>query len=452
MSTTELNLQTAQIDARANAEDLIDFVAASPSSYHAAHEVARRLKAAGFTEQDESQPWDATPGGHVLVRGGAVAAWFVPESASAALADSASSDGVQVPGFRIVGSHTDSPGLALKPTPDFTSAGWQQVGVEIYGGPLLHTWFDRELTVAGQIITKSGDQKLVSTGPVLRLPSLAIHLYRQDEFKPDRQAHMQPVLTVGDPEASILQVIAEAAGVARDDIAAFNLITADAARGAVFGTGEPFVACGRLDNLSSVHASLQAFLGAAARHANGAAQGNTSGDVLVMVAFDHEEVGSDSRYGAGGPLLEDVLNRTGRALGANEELRHRMLAASSCVSADAAHSVHPNYAGKHDPVVRPIIGGGPVTKVNGNQRYASDAASVALWESACARAGVPVQRFVGNNDVPCGSTIGPITATRLGIDTVDVGVPMLSMHSAREMVGARDQLWLTQGLEAYLVG
>ena len=412
--------------------DFLDFIAASPSSYHAADEVSRQLCAAGFEVQDEGTQWSAAPGGHVMVRGGAVAAWYVPEGAD------------KNSGFRIVGSHTDSPGLVLKPTPDFSAAGWQQVAVEIYGGALLHTWFDRELTVAGQIISKDGTRHLVNTGPVLRLPSLAIHLYRKDEFKPDRQQNMQPILSVGDPEASIVQVVGEKVGVAKQDIASFNLITADAARGEVFGAGERFIAAGRMDNLSSVHASLEAMKNAAEEY-----QGK---DILVMMAFDHEEVGSSSRYGAGGPILADVLTRTARALGANEEERFQMFSRSSCVSADAAHSVHPNYVGKHDPTHHPIIGKGPVTKINGNQRYASDATTVALWEAACEKAGVPVQRFVGNNDVPCGSTIGPITATRLGIDTVDVGVPMLSMHSAREMVGERDQVWLAQALEAYLVG
>ena len=412
--------------------DFLDFIAASPSSYHAADEVSRQLREAGFEVQDEGTQWSAAPGGHVMVRGGAVAAWYVPEGAD------------KNSGFRIVGSHTDSPGLVLKPTPDFLAAGWQQVAVEVYGGALLHTWFDRELTVAGQIVTKDGTRHLVNTGPVLRLPSLAIHLYRKDEFKPDRQYNMQPVLSVGDPEASILQVVGEKVGVAKRDIASFNLITADAARGEVFGAGEQFIAAGRMDNLSSVHASLEAMKRAAESY-----HGN---EILVMMAFDHEEVGSSSRYGAGGPILADVLTRTARALGADEEERFQMFSRSSCVSADAAHSVHPNYLSKHDPTHHPIIGKGPVTKINGNQRYASDATTVALWETACGRAGVPVQRFVGNNDVPCGSTIGPITATRLGIDTVDVGVPMLSMHSAREMVGKRDQVWLTQALEAYLVG
>lgn len=415
-------------------DEFLDFIASSPSSYHAAHEVARQLKEVGFVRQDEAAEWSAAPGGHYMIRGGAIMAWFVPEGAGKHSA------------FRIIGSHTDSPGLVLKPTPDFDAAGWQQVAVEIYGGPLLHTWFDRELTVAGQVVTKDGAHHLVNTGPILRLPSLAIHLYRKDEFKPDRQHNMQPVLSVGTPDASVLRVVAESIGVAQDEISAFNLITADAQRGTVFGTGERFIAAGRMDNLSSVFASLVAMRNAAQQKDYG------HEDILVMAAFDHEEVGSASRFGAAGPILADVLGRTGRALAANEEERYQMYARSCCVSADAAHSVHPNYAGKHDPTHHPIIGKGPVTKINGNQRYASDATTVSLWERACERAKVPFQRFVGNNDVPCGSTIGPITATRLGIDTVDVGVPMLSMHSAREMVGERDQVWMAKAIEAYLLG
>lgn len=415
-----------------NSTDFLDFIAASPSSFHAAEAGAQILESAGFSRQFETDQWSATRGGHYLIRGGALMAWFVPESATP---DS---------GFRIIGSHTDSPGLVLKPQPDFSSAGWQQVAVEIYGGALLHTWFDRELTVAGQVVSKDGRRLLVNTGPLLRVPSLAIHLYRKDEFKPDRQQHMQPVLSTGQPEASVLGVIGEQLGLEPGEIAAFNLITADAARGTVFGAGERFIAAGRMDNLSSVFASLQAM--------RRAAQIYERKDILVMAAFDHEEVGSNSRFGAAGPILDDVLSRTAGALGAEEEDRKRMYARSSCVSADAAHSVHPNYVDKHDPGHHPIIGGGPVTKINGNQRYASNAVTIAAWEAACERAGIAYQRFVGNNDVPCGSTIGPITATRLGIDTVDVGVPMLSMHSVRELVGERDQLGLALALEAYLVG
>ena len=410
--------------------DFIDFIEQSPSSYHAAENVASRLEEAGFDRVDETQQWPATPGGHVMVRGGAVMAWFVPENFTG--------------GFKIIGSHTDSPGFMVKPNPDFHNVGWSQLAVEVYGGPILHTWFDRELKLAGQVVLKDGTRRLVDTGALVRIPNLAIHLYREKNFDPDRQVHVQPIVALEEDEVSFAQVLAENLNVDAAEISSYNLVTVDAQRGEVFGAGHKFVAAGRMDNLSSVWASLKAMLAAVENYS-----GN---DVLVLSAFDHEEVGSSSRYGAAGPILEDVLTRTAGALGKNEEERRQIYARSSCVSADAAHSVHPNHAGKHDPTHHPLIGKGPVTKINANQRYASDAASIHLWESACERANVPVQRFVGNNAVPCGSTIGPITATRLGIDTVDVGVPLLSMHSARELVGVQDQLWMIDALEAYLVG
>lgn len=393
--------------------DLIDFIADSPSSYHAAHVVAQRLEEHGFRRQDETAEWEAAPGGHYLIRGGAVMAWWVPEGATA---------------FRIIGSHTDSPGFKLKPQPDFVNQGWQQIATEVYGGPILRSWFDRELTIAGRVVLADGSEHLVNTGPVARIPNLAIHLDRDPAV--ERQTHTQMIT-----DAPVMEILAGALGVDAQDICAHDLITADAQRGAVFGD---FLAAGRLDNLTSVHSSLVAFL-------NAIDSGDAT-DVLVLAAFDHEEVGSQTTTGAGGPILEDVIVRTAQALGHDHR---RMIAGSSCVSADAAHAVHPNYAGKHDPTHRPLLNHGPVTKVNANQRYASDATTIALWEQG---SGVPTQSFVSHNDVPCGSTIGPITATRLGIPTVDVGVPLLSMHSAREMVGVKDLAWFTQALEAYLTG
>lgn len=413
-------------------QDFLDFLSASPSSYHAAAEVSARLQAAGFTVQDPTAAWDASPGGHVMVRGGAVMAWWVPADASP---DS---------GFRIIGSHTDSPGFTLKPDPHLESAGWQQAAVEVYGGPILASWLDRELTLAGRVVLADGSSRLVDTGPMLRIPHLAVHLDRSTELNLDRQLHLQPVYAAGSPEVRLLDCIADSAGVAAEDIIAHNLITADTQPGAVFGGGGDFLAAGRLDNLSSVYTSLQALL-------NAVDSGDTGSDVLVLAAFDHEEVGSSSTTGAGGPILADTLHRTAAALGADEDARRRMFARSSQVSADAAHSVHPNHPGKHDPTHHPILGGGPVLKINGNQRYASDAATSGMWRRACLAAGVPAQTFVGHNAVPCGSTIGPISATRLGIDTVDVGVPLLSMHSARELAGVQDLLWFTRALEAYLI-
>lgn len=410
--------------------DFIDFIEQSPSSYHAAEVVASRLQDAGFARVDETAQWPSTPGGYVMVRGGAVMAWFVPENF--------------VGGFKIIGSHTDSPGFMVKPNPDFRNAGWSQLAVEVYGGPILHTWFDRELKLAGQVVLKDGARRLVDTGALVRIPNLAIHLHREKNFEPDRQVHVQPIIGLDADDVSFADILAEKLEVDAEEISAYNLITVDSQRGEVFGAGHKFLAAGRMDNLSSVWASMQALISAAEDY--------SGEDVLVLSAFDHEEVGSASRYGAAGPILEDVLTRTAAALGKNEEERRQIYARSSCISVDAAHSVHPNYAGKHDPTHHPLIGQGPVTKINANQRYASDATSIHLWESACERAGVPVQRFVGNNAVPCGSTIGPITATRLGIDTVDVGVPLLSMHSARELVGVQDQLWMIDALKAYLVG
>ena len=411
-------------------EDFIEFIAQSPSSYHAAETVAGRLEEAGFNRVDETAQWPTNPGGHVMVRGGAVMAWFVPENVTG--------------GFRIIGSHTDSPGFMVKPTPDFHNTGWSQLAVEVYGGPIIHTWFDRELKLAGQVVLKDGTRRLVDTGALVRIPNLAIHLHREKNFEPDRQVHVQPIMALDSDGVSFAQVLADILEVSAYDIASFNLVTVDSQRGEVFGAGHKFLAAGRMDNLTSVWASMQAMIAAAADY--------SGGDVLVMSAFDHEEVGSSSRYGAAGPILEDVLTRTASALGKDDEGRRQMYAQSSCISVDAAHSVHPNYAGKHDPTHHPLIGQGPVTKINANQRYASDATSIQLWESACERANVPFQRFVGNNAVPCGSTIGPITATRLGIDTVDVGVPLMSMHSARELVGVQDQLWMIDALEAYLLG
>lgn len=415
-------------------DDFLSFIALSPSSYHAAAAVERRLLHEGFIRQEDTDEWDARPGGHVTVRGGAVVAWWVPEDASP---DS---------GFRIIGSHTDSPGFKLKPRGDLSSHGWQQAGVEVYGGPILASWLDRELALAGRIVLADGSVKLVNTGPILRIPHVAIHLDRtvNSQLTLNPQRHLQPVFAVGEPDVSILDVIAGAAVVDPADIVSHDLITVTTQDAEVFGAHGDFLASGRLDNLSSVHPSMTALIAASQSD-------DTGSDILVLAAFDHEEVGSNSTSGAGGPLLEDVLNRTARALGADEDERRRMFNRSTMVSADAAHSIHPNFPEKHDQANYPIIGKGPVLKVNANQRYTSDAVTSGMWIRACQIAGVPHQVFAGNNDVPCGSTIGPISATRLGIDSVDVGIPLLSMHSAREMAGVKDLMWFEQALEAYLV-
>jgi len=422
--------------AHAHADDLADFVAASPSSYHAAVEVARRASDAGFTELAEDEPWRVEPGGrYLVVRDGAVIAWIVPDSATAAT------------GVRMFGAHSDSPGFMLKPRPTTGRLGWLQAGVEIYGGPLLNSWLDRELRLAGRLVLDDGSVVLAATGPLLRLPQLAIHLDRavNDGLSLDRQAQTQPVWGLGEAEsADVLAELAAQAGVDAARVRGFDIITADAARGAVFGRDDVFFAAGRLDDLASVHAGVVALVRAA--------EGFEADQIAMLAVFDHEEVGSGTRSGAAGPFLADVLERVWMSLGADREQRLRSLAASWCVSSDVGHSVHPNYADRHDPVVQPVLGSGPILKINANQRYATDAVGAAAWNGWCAAAGVASQEFVSNNAVPCGSTIGPITATRLGIRTVDVGIPILSMHSARELAGVSDLYDLTRVAEAYWRG
>ena len=422
--------------APAHAEDLADFVAASPSSFHAAAEVANRLEGAGFTRLDESAGWPAPAGGRfVVVRDGAAIAWVVPPTATAAT------------GVRVFGAHSDSPAFKLKPKPTTGRLGWLQAGVEIYGGPLLNSWLDRELRLAGRLVLDDGTSVLTATGALLRLPQLAIHLDREanDHLALDKQSQTQPVWGLGSADsADILGELAAQAGVDVARIRGYDIVTADSARGATFGHDDVFFASGRLDDLASVHAGVVAL--------ERAAEGHDADHIAMLAVFDHEEVGSGTRSGAAGPFLADVLERLWLSLGADREQQLRALAASWCVSSDVGHSVHPNYAEKHDPVVQPVLGSGPILKINANQRYATDAAGAAAWNGWCAAAGVTSQEFVSNNAVPCGSTIGPITATRLGIRTVDVGIPILSMHSARELAGVSDLWDLTRVAETYFRG
>lgn len=407
--------------------DLADFVVASPTSYHAAATIAERLTAVGFTRLDERQPWEDATGKRFIVRHGAVIAWVAPETLGAEA------------GARIVGTHTDSPAFKVKPGELPTSAGWTQLGVEVYGGPLLNSWLDRDLGIAGRLVTRDGEQRLVRTGPIARIPQLAIHLDRQvnDGLKLDRQLHLQPILATG-PTSGLMDHLAALAGVEPDDIVFHDLYTFDTQAPAVIGLNEEFLASSRLDNLACTHAGLVAMEAA-----------TPGDDVAVFAAFDHEEVGSATTSGAAGPILEDVLVRIAAGYGLGVDATRAWYARSSCVSADTGHVVHPNYPNHHDPVVRPLPNQGPLVKINSQQRYATDAVGTRIWMEACAAAGVPTQPFVSNNAVPCGSTIGPITATRLGITTVDVGVGLLSMHSARELCGVLDPGLLTRAIAAY---
>jgi len=422
---------------RRHTDDLAAFIAASPSPYHVVATVAGRLEEAGFTRLSETDAWDGESGGRYVVRGGAIIAWFVPEGAPP-----------QTP-FRIVGAHTDSPNLRVKPRPDSGAYGWRQVAVEIYGGPLLSSWLDRDLGLSGRLVLRDGGTRLVAVDrPLLRVPQLAIHLDRsvnEAGLVLDKQRHMQPVWGLGQVgEGGLIRFAAEEAGVEASDVVGWDLMTHDVQPPAYLGRDREFLAGARLDNQLSVHAATTAL-------ATFAGSPDLS-HVPVLAAFDHEENGSEADTGAGGPLLGRVLERSVFVRGGSYEDRARAFAGTVCVSADTGHAVHPNYAERHDPTHRPMPNGGPILKVNVNQRYATDGVGRGVFADACERAGVPLQDFVSSNTMPCGTTIGPITAARYGITTVDVGVPILSMHSARELCGADDPFLLAGALKAFLDG
>ncbi|MFI9821068.1 M18 family aminopeptidase [Streptomyces sp. NPDC052013] len=423
---------------RGHTDDLMTFLAASPTPYHAVANAAERLEKAGFRQVSETDAWDGTSGGKYVLRGGAIVAWYVPEGAEA-----------HTP-FRIVGAHTDSPNLRVKPRPDSGAHGWRQVAVEIYGGPLLNSWLDRDLGLAGRLTLRDGSTRLVNVDrPLLRVPQLAIHLDRSvtaEGLKLDKQRHMQPVWGLGDDvrDGDLITFLEETAGIPSGEVTGWDLMVHSVEPPAYLGRDRELVAGPRMDNLLSVHAGTAALAAAAA----------TPGlrNIPVLAAFDHEENGSQSDTGADGPLLGGVLERSVFARGGSYEDRARAFAATVCLSSDTGHAVHPNYAERHDPTHHPRIDGGPILKVNVNNRYATDGSGRAVFAAACERAGVPFQSFVSNNAMPCGTTIGPITAARHGIRTVDIGVAILSMHSARELCGAQDPFLLAEALTAFLEG
>ncbi|MGV9882707.1 M18 family aminopeptidase [Streptomyces sp. NPDC003006] len=423
---------------RGHTEDLMSFLAASPTPYHAVASAAERLEKAGFRQVEETDAWDGTTGGKYVLRGGAIIAWYVPESATP-----------HTP-FRIAGAHTDSPNLRVKPQPDAGAHGWRQIAVEIYGGPLLNSWLDRDLGLAGRLSLRDGTTRLVNIDrPLLRVPQLAIHMDRSvhtDGLKLDKQKHMQPIWGLGDDvhEGDLIGFLEEETGLGEGDVTGWDLMTYSVEAPAYLGRDRELVAGPRMDNLLSVHAATAALTAVSGRE--------DLPYIPVLAAFDHEENGSQSDTGADGPLLGSVLERSVFARGGSYEDRARAFAGTVCLSSDTGHAVHPNYAERHDPTHHPRANGGPILKVNVNNRYATDGAGRSVFAAACERAGVPFQSFVSNNAMPCGTTIGPITAARHGIKTVDIGVAILSMHSARELCGADDPHMLANALVAFLEG
>lgn len=416
----------------AQLDELIAFLEASPSPWQVVSNAADRLTTAGFSAIDIGTSWTEVPARGFVVRGAAMIAWSQGAAA-----------GPTSP-VRLVGAHTDSPCLRIKPRPDAGGAGWKQLGVEVYGGALINSWLDRDLGIAGRVELMDGyavDVRIDES--VCRVPQLAIHLDREVNERGlilDKQQHLMPVWGSGAGHTGqFSEWLAGHLGVAAADVSTWELCLFDRTPPAVLGGDRSLLAAGRLDNQVSCWAAVDAI----------AAGDSAPAATAVIALFDHEEVGSESTTGAAGPLLEHVLERLAMSNGASRADFLTQLATSTCVSADNAHAVHPNYRERHDPEHQPIVNKGPAIKLNSNQRYATSAQSAAKLRQVFDEAGVPSQVFVSRNNMPCGSTIGPITATRLGIETVDVGVPQLSMHSARELCGVHDPISLAVGLRHY---
>jgi aspartyl aminopeptidase len=422
------------------ARDLLAFIDASPSPFHACATAAARLDAAGFTELREGDAWPAGTGHRYVRRGGSLVAWATADG-----------HGPSTP-FRIIGAHTDSPNLRVKPHPDAGQAGYRQVAVEVYGGALLNSWLDRDLGLSGRVVVRGAgapEARLLRIDrPLLRVPQLAIHLdgdIREKGLRLNPQQHLSPIWGLGDPEpGGFTTLVADAVGAARDDVLAWDLMAHDLTPSTLAGADDELISAPRLDNLCSSWAGLEALLAVSGRG------GARDVAIPVLVLFDHEEIGSTSDRGAASSLLPTLLERISTGLGGTREDLFRGLASSVCASADMAHATHPNYADRHEPGHRIALNGGPVLKVNSNLRYATDGASGAAFVLACEQAGVPYQRYAHRSDLPCGSTIGPITAAELGIPTFDLGAPQLAMHSARELCGAADPAHYAAALGAFL--
>lgn len=414
--------------------ELIEFLASSPTPFHAVREMARRLTEAGFRELREADNWPIETGGRYFTtrNDSSIIAWTMPAGALPEM------------GFRIVGAHTDSPCLKVKPQPELYRQGCFQLGVEVYGGVLLNPWFDRDLSLAGRVSCLTGNggiaHRLIDfSRAVATIPSLAIHLDRDanQSRSVNAQTYLPPVLgqSAEKPDfRGLLQRELEAAGMSDiRSVLDYELALYSTEKPALVGLGEEFIAAARLDNLLSCFVGLQALLAAA------------PGGGALLVCNDHEEVGSTSAAGARGPMLRQMLER----VLPEPEARNRALSRSLLISADNAHGIHPNFADRHDDNHGPLLNRGPVIKLNANQHYASNSETSAIFRKLAAEEDVPVQAFVVRSDMACGSTIGPLTAAETGIRTLDVGVAQLAMHSIRELAGTADALSLSRVLRRF---
>ncbi|MFA6075042.1 MAG: M18 family aminopeptidase [Negativicutes bacterium] len=423
------------------AQELIDFLYDSPTAFHAVDNVAAQLRDKGFTELNEADRWDMEQGGK----------YFVTKNSSALVAFVVGSGIVEECGFKIVGAHTDSPGFRVKPSPEMEVEGsYVRLNTEVYGGPIRSTWMDRPLAVAGRVMLKSSDVLNPRTvlvnikRPILIIPNLAIHMNREvnSGVELNLQKDTLPLLAHINQQLSkgnyLLNTVAAELAVDAAEILDYDLFLYEYEKGCIVGLNNEFISSGRLDDLAMVHAGINALVSSTGARATN-----------VMVAFDNEEVGSRTKQGGDSQFLANVLERIVISAGGGRECFMRALAQSFMISADSAHAVHPNVGDKHDPVNRPVLNGGPVIKLAASQSYTTDSDSGSVYVQICKAVGVPVQKFVNRSDLVGGSTIGPISSTHLDIRAVDIGAPILAMHSVRELCGVKDHYYIIKSFEEF---
>ena len=414
------------------AKNLVDFIYESPTAFHAIETSEELLKVNGFKKLEATEKWNIEKGGK----------YYTTKNSSAIVAFTVNTDDLTKDGFRMIGSHSDSPSFRVKPNPEMeVEKTYLKLNTECYGGPILNTWLDRPLAIAGRVILKGDNilkpvETLVNINrPVCIIPNLAIHMNRSinEGVALNKQKDMLPFVGLLnetlEKDNFLLNTVANELGRKSEEILDFDLFLYEYEKGSLIGVNEELISSGRLDNLAMSHASLHALINAEAK----------SG-VNVAVVFDNEEVGSSTKQGADSNMLINILERISLCLGQDREDFLRSLYSSFMISADLAHAVHPNITEKHDPINRPVMGKGPVIKINANQSYTSDAHSIAVYKSICKEANVNYQEFVNRSDERGGSTIGPISSTHLDIPSVDVGNPILAMHSIRELGSVDDHI------------
>lgn len=423
------------------ANELIDFLYESPNQFHATKKTKEILLEKGFKELKLTDRWSIKKGQK----------YFTTQNDSALIAFVVGDGKIEEDGFRLIGAHTDSPSFRIKPNPEMiVENSYLKLNTEVYGGPILNTWLDRPLSLAGRVTLESEnpmhpENKLVNINkPILIIPNQAIHMNRKvnEGIELNKQKDMLPLLSLINGEFEkdnyLVKLLAEELSVSPEKILDFELFLYEYEKGSVIGLNNEFISSGRLDDLAMIHAGLTALLNSKVNKATN-----------VLVCFDNEEIGSRTKQGAGSPVLKNVLERITISLSRDREDFYRALYNSFLISADMAHALHPNAPEKHDPVNKPIINKGPVIKINANQNYTTDSNSDAVYEMICKRANVPVQKLVNRSDSRGGSTIGPISSGHLDIKSLDIGNPMLSMHSIRELGGVMDHYYVMKSFEEF---